>query len=174
MRKHPNARLSGGLIGGPETMRKLTAVQIKNFGDGKYQDGGGLILIKKGNRGKWIYRYSLFERRREMGLGSLQDFSLAEARKRRDAAAALVAQGVDPIDDKRRNEAEQKAAHDRSDPLFKDMVDLTLAAIADTLKEGGESGRWKSPLLLHVIPKLRGKRMSQIGSHHIEEALRPI
>lgn len=55
---------------------KLTAVAIKNAGDGKLQDGGGLYLIKKGGSGRWIYRYQLQKRRREMGLGSLADVSL--------------------------------------------------------------------------------------------------
>ncbi|MCV6591740.1 MAG: Arm DNA-binding domain-containing protein, partial [Silicimonas sp.] len=61
--------------------KKLTAVAIKNAQDGKHFDGGGLMLIKKGPAGKWVYRFSHLGKRREMGLGRWPDISLAEARK---------------------------------------------------------------------------------------------
>ena len=63
---------------------KLTAMQIKKAGPGTYQDGGGLSLKKTETSGKWIYRYSISGRRRDMGLGTLADVSLSEARQQRD------------------------------------------------------------------------------------------
>jgi len=67
---------------------KLSAVQIKAAGTGKLQDGAGLILDKDGAGGKWIWRYSIAGRRREMGLGAWPAVSLAAARQARDRWAA--------------------------------------------------------------------------------------
>lgn len=62
----------------------LTAIGIKTAPDGKLWDGNGLMLIKRGSSGKWVYRYSIYGRRREMGLGSWPDVTLSDARKARD------------------------------------------------------------------------------------------
>ena len=45
----------------------LSAVGIKKAGDGRHGDGAGLELHKKGDGGKWIWRYSFSGKRREMG-----------------------------------------------------------------------------------------------------------
>ena len=44
-----------------------------------------------------MFRYMLVGRRREMGLGSLYDVTLAEARDARDAARKLFKAGIDPL-----------------------------------------------------------------------------
>lgn len=66
---------------------------------GNYPDGNGLYLQVSPTGGKsWIYRYMIAGRSREMGLGSLLDVTLAEAREGRDAARKLLKSGVDPLD----------------------------------------------------------------------------
>ena len=77
--------------------KKLSAIAIKKAPDGKMGDGGGLSLTKNGATGKRVYRYSHLGRRRDMGLGSWPDLSLAEARRQRDHWAAIAASGNDPI-----------------------------------------------------------------------------
>jgi integrase len=69
---------------------------------GMYADGGGLYLrvADAGSRG-WIYRYQLAGKRREMGLGSAATFSLVEARDRARLARQQVADGLDPVDERR-------------------------------------------------------------------------
>ena len=58
-------------------------------------DGGGLWLqITRGEgdhlRRSWTFRYEIDGKRREMGLGALHTFSLAEARARAQDAAPAV------------------------------------------------------------------------------------
>ena len=66
------------------TWNKLTAVKIKKLKErGSYHDGGGLYLyVSKGGAKHWVYRFMLNKRRREMGLGSLDDFSIAERNRK--------------------------------------------------------------------------------------------
>ncbi|WP_244283907.1 Arm DNA-binding domain-containing protein [Paraburkholderia caballeronis] len=54
----------------------------KEVEPGDYADGGGLYLqIARSGARSWIFMYTLFGCRREMGLGLLSQISLAAARK---------------------------------------------------------------------------------------------
>ncbi|MDO5621193.1 MAG: integrase arm-type DNA-binding domain-containing protein [Paracoccus sp. (in: a-proteobacteria)] len=152
----------------------LTAVAIKKAGDGKLFDGGGLTLVKAGDNGKWVYRYSHLGRRREMGLGAWPTVSLAAARAARDGWAAELATGRDPIEI--RSAARAKEAEDRSriDPTFAEAAQAVLEAKREGLRGGGDRGRWFSPLQQHVLPHIGRKRMSEITQHDLADALRPI
>lgn len=69
---------------------------------GYHPDGLGLHLQVLPTGGKtWIYRFMLHRRSHEMGLGSLHDVGLAEARERRDAARKMIKRGVNPLDRRR-------------------------------------------------------------------------
>jgi hypothetical protein len=69
---------------------------------GMYADGHGLYLrVTEGGSRGWIYRYQLAGKRREMGLGSAVTFSLVEARDRARLARQQVADGLDPVDERR-------------------------------------------------------------------------
>ena len=64
-----------------------TAAQVQRAGIGKHKVSGatGLYLRKTGEEpggGAWVWRFWFGGKRREMGLGSLTDISLADARKR--------------------------------------------------------------------------------------------
>lgn len=153
---------------------RLKAMQITKADDGKLEDGGGLRLVKKGEAGKWVYRYSHLGKRREMGLGNWPTISLADARKARDAWAAELAAGRDPISIRNEQQDAARAERDRHNPSFADLVDLVFEAKRDTLRGGGARGRWRSPLDLYAIPAFGRKRGSDVSQWDIVEALRPI
>lgn len=160
-------RLAGGI-------NKLTAVHIKNASNGKLQDGGGLILNKKDEGGKWIYRYSFSGRRREMGLGSFPEVSLSEARKQRSYWQHILQGGKDPISERDRVRAEETAQLQKEDPTFEDMANTVFEALKGGLRGDGTRGRWLSPVKNHVIPKIGKKRMSEIHQSDIHAAIAPI
>lgn len=152
----------------------LTVVKIKKAGDGKLFDGGGLTLVKSGETGKWVYRYSHLGKRREMGLGSWPLVSLAEARDMRDHWARVLAAGNDPITARDTETADAIAQRDRQDPTFAELVDLVFEARKATLRGGGTRGRWRSPLDLYMIPAIGRKRGSDLTARDVADALRPI
>jgi integrase len=69
---------------------------------GRFADGGGLYLqvsqVGDGITKSWLFRYMLDGRARQMGLGSLKDFTLKEARERARVARQKIADGIDPIE----------------------------------------------------------------------------
>src|SRR5437763_1171242 len=71
--------------------------------------GLGLEVGKSGSR-SWILRHSVGGRRRDHGLGSYPEVSLADAREAARVARAKVREGVSPIDAAR---ALQRAEADR-------------------------------------------------------------
>lgn len=152
----------------------LTAIQVKAADDGKLFDGGGLTLVKSGASGKWVYRYSHLGRRREMGLGAWPALTLAEARKLRDRWAAELAAGRDPLAVRAAERADEIAQRDKVDPTLAEAVTMVFEARKATLRGEGKRGRWRSPLDIHVLPKIGRKRLSELHQSDIHDALKPI
>ena len=53
-------------------INRLSAKAVSALGAGKYNDGAGLWLVKSNaESGKWVLRYTVHGRRREIGLGTI-------------------------------------------------------------------------------------------------------
>lgn len=91
---------------------KLTELGVKRqTGVGLYSDGKGLYLRIDANGSKrWAYVFHWNGRRSEMGLGSLADVSLPQARDLRDDARKLVKAGKNPIEERRAGKAQATEA----------------------------------------------------------------
>ncbi|MCZ4352678.1 integrase arm-type DNA-binding domain-containing protein [Roseovarius aestuarii] len=152
----------------------LTAIGIKNAPDGKLRDGNGLMLVKRGNSGKWVYRYSIHGRRPEMGLGTWPDVTLSDARKSRDVWAAELRQGRDPISVRQSQKEAATAAANQADPTFAELVTVVFEARKATLRGDGTRGRWRSPLDRHIIPNIGRTPISKITARDVQDALSPI
>ena len=94
---------------------RLTARKVETAKAGKYSDGGNLYLIvsHEGTR-KWVLRFTWRGKAREMGLGTPATVSLADAREKAAQARRMVAQGLDPIHERKR---------DSGIPTFAEMAD---------------------------------------------------
>ncbi|MCF1708275.1 integrase arm-type DNA-binding domain-containing protein [Tabrizicola sp. J26] len=153
---------------------KLTAMQLRSAAEGVVQDGGGLFLDKRADGGKWTYRYSIAGRRRDMGLGSFPQVSLAAARQERDKWAAVLQGGLDPITERqRRVEAEAAAALDKG-PTVEELVNMAFESLRPTLRDEGKRGRWLSPLRVHILPKIGKRRVGSLDQADIRDVLAPI
>ncbi len=113
-------------------MGKLTDRTVRTVGPGRHGDGAALALVVSdtGAR-KWVLRYQLNGKRRDMGLGGFPDVDLKSARLAAGSARALAARGVDPL--AARDDA-RKAA--RPIPTFADIArDVIAEAQARTANE---------------------------------------
>jgi hypothetical protein len=85
----------------------LTDVAIRNAKRGekpvKLADDGGLHLLVSPSGGKlWLVKYRIDGKEKQLAIGAYAAIGLAEARRRRDEARQLVANGKDPWLEKRR------------------------------------------------------------------------
>jgi integrase len=91
---------------------RLSALAVtKITKPGRHADGGNLFLVVSQTGAKrWAFIWMRQGRQREAGLGSLTSVSLAKARQKAAECRALLAQGLDPIEQR---QATQKAATGR-------------------------------------------------------------
>jgi integrase len=73
---------------------------VKPSGD-KYADGGGMYLLVKDSGKYWRMDYRYLETRKTLALGVYPTVTLAKARKKREEARELLAEGIDPNEAKR-------------------------------------------------------------------------
>lgn len=152
-------------------MNKLSAVFVKAAGPGKYADGGGLWLHKRPDGGgQWFLRISIHGKRREMGLGSVAEVTLRQAREAAERWRATSRDNRDPI--KERERLRREAASNLH--LLKDVALDAFESRKAELKGDGVAGRWFSPLELHVLPKLGKTPIGEIDQKDIRDALGPI
>src|SRR5437660_12109253 len=107
----------------------LTARQVETRKTpGLAADGGGLYLqVAPSGAKTWIYRFQLRGRRRDMGLGSVAVYPLAEARRKAADARRLVAEGIDPIE-QRAAVAASAAASAAKAMTFQDCAEAYISA----------------------------------------------
>lgn len=152
-------------------MAKLTATAVRAARKpGRYHDGQGLmLLVKQSGARSWLLRIQVNGKRRDFGLGSASDVSLAEARERAIETRKLVRAGIDPVASKRASRAATAAI-----PTFREAA---IAAHAD--HKGGwrnekHRAQWLSTLQTHAFPTLGDARVDQVDAGMIANALRPI
>lgn len=76
----------------------FTVAKLKSLPAGKHCDGQGLWFHKRADGGaQSVFRFQLWGRQREMGLGSFKHVSLAEARRKADWARQQVQSDIDPV-----------------------------------------------------------------------------
>ena len=130
---------------------RLTNKTIKSVKAGKHNDGQGLWLIKREDGGgQWVLRISIHGKRREMGLGSISNISLKDARLAAGKWRQVLSDGKDPIKERERIKREAT----RRKPTLAAITEEAFEARKAQLKNDGKAGRWESPLRIHILPKL--------------------
>ncbi len=107
--------------------------------------------------GGWIFRYNRNKKSHEMGLGSLNAFSLSQARERAKLCRQQLADGWDPIE-RRDTERAQRIALE-IEQKAKSMTFTACAeeyhlANADAWKNTKHAAQWINTLRSYALPKL--------------------
>jgi integrase len=143
----------------------LTARKVQTAKPGKYSDGGNLYLIVSptGSR-KWVLRFTWRGKAKEMGLGSAIAVDLADARDRASAARRKISQGINPIDDRKR---------DNGIPTFGEMADSVRESLSAGFRNEKHKAQWKSTLETYAAA-LRAKPVDSIATDAVLAVLKPI
>jgi hypothetical protein len=82
---------------------------------GKYYDGGNLVLrVKPGGRASWVFRFSRAGKQTSLGLGSVVDVTLSDAREQAAKHRRTLAFDGDPLREKRARRAANVLTFDQA------------------------------------------------------------
>ena len=148
-------------------IHKLSVRKVATASPGKFEDGYGLrLVVSKSGAKKWVLRFTLHGRRREMGLGSYPSVGLADARTSALKCHRLVAKGVDPIE-ARRMEAKRI-------PVFTACAARYIRGHRHGWQNAKHARQWVSTLKTYARPVIGNKPVNAITTEDILQILSPI
>jgi hypothetical protein len=153
---------------------KLTSLKVKNLvSPGRYGDGGGLWLqVRDADRRSWLFRYMLDGKARQMGLGSLANVSLADARATAAEHRKLLQVGVDPIIKRDDAKAANKAA---ARPMtFKEVAERYLASHEGSWRHPKHRSQWRASLDNHVHAIIGDLPIERVTTAEVMQILEPM
>lgn len=154
----------------PKRAKELSALDIKRAvhpggTDRHYWLEAGIVAglrlqITAAGTKSWVLRVMIGDRRRVLGLGAYPEVGLAEARDKAREAKRKIAEGIDPIEERKAVRAALAAASARN-LLFPDAVDKWIAAkISDRPEKKPEA--IKSTITRYALPELGKLTVQQI------------
>lgn len=157
---------------------KLSATALKTLDNGCHADGGNLYLLVRGNARSWVFRYTSpeYNKRRNMGLGSLEAVSLARARELAREYRALVKDPQNPIDPISAAKAEKAARRAETGKLktFSECAELYIDLHRSSWANAKHGQQWENTLKTYAHPHIGDIRVPDIETAHITSCLFPI
>ena len=156
-------------------MGNLTALSAKSLSrPGRHGDGDGLYLyISRAGAKSWVQRIVVDGRRRDIGLGSYPDVSLSNARSIAHDNRTAVAEGRDPVLEKRvAREASRRSA--TSIPTFAEASSHVIELHRPTWSNAKHADQWRNTLATYANPVIGSKPVDGIDSGDVLAVLTPI
>lgn len=156
-------------------LNRLTALDVKNAVEpGFYADGGGLYLqVSRFTSKNWIYRFTIDGRVRDMGLGSINTWSLAQVRERVLELRQAVSQKIDPIE-RQREQRRQEAERIASQKTFAWCAEQCHQRLLPKWKNQKHAQQWISTLREYAFPLVGDLVVADISVKHVAAILEPI
>jgi integrase len=153
----------------------LTALRIaKLTTPGRFADGGGLyVQVSKPGTRAWPFRFTLQGRARQMGLGSVDDVTLAAARELAAAARREVRAGRDPIEARKAARAQQ-VVDIASAMTFRQAALAAIAAREAGWGNDEHRHQWKRSLELYAFPTIGNLPTAAVDTGLVLKCVEPI
>jgi hypothetical protein len=157
------------------TKHKLSVVQAKKeLPPGLYGDGGGLYLQVSAYKTKsWVFRFMINGNARKMGLGDFELVTLADARKKAEAAHLLVVDGVDPIVEREKRRA-ANALEQAKLKTFKEAATEFIKDHASGWKSAKHAQQWTNTLKTYAYPTIGHLSVADIDVALVLKVIKPI
>lgn len=150
---------------------KLNVKQVASLSrPGVYSDGAGLYLrVRPSGSKSWLFIYTVNGARREMGLGSDLDVTLAKARAKAAAARELVLEGGDPLEERR-----LAKAHVPTKILtFGEFTIEHIESVQEGFRNQKHRQQWRNSMTTHAAT-LFPLAIDQVTTEQVLAALQPI
>lgn len=169
----------------PRKAAGLTATKVEKAKPGRYGDGNGLYLLVRPDGGRWwVFRWVRNGRMREMGLGRAPGrtadagaVTLAKARLKAGALFEQVRDGIDPLDQREVEKAEERAEAQRAVVQrisFRAVAEKYIAAHEASWRNDKHIYQWGQSLGSYVFPHIGDLPVAEVGTGHIVAALESI
>ena len=161
------------------TIGKLSALKVDRLKEpGMYSDGGGLYLQVTGDGKKhvnksWLFQFKVNGRERQMGLGPLHTFSLADARQKALECRKLRHEGIDPID-ARRAARGLAAAESAKAMTFKACAEAYIEAHKAGWRNAKHIDQWGSTLAAYAYPVFGNMSVQAVDVALVTKVIEPI
>lgn len=162
------AKAGGAPARKPRNARGLTAAFVRQKkAAGSYGDGNGLYLIvDPSGAQRWQLRIQVAGKRRDVGLGSADTVTLAEARDLAHDIRRKARLGEDPVAARR--------AQREGVPTFEAMARAVHAAHLDTWRNGKHTAQWITTLEAYAFPFIGKLQVNRIETGDVLKLLLPI
>ena len=166
-------------IGGGTQKSRLTARGITSLTvPGYYSDPDNKCLYlqvspaSKGISRSWIFRYTspVTLKRREMGLGSIDICSLANARLKVLDLRKAIYEGIDPIEERQAKKAGIRESHQHS-ITFEAAAERCIQTKKAEWSNTKHQDQWTTTMAKFVSPLIGKLRVDQINTSHIVKVL---
>ena len=170
----------------PKKAKELSALSVAKIkGNGRHAVGGvnGLHLRIVNDSRAWVLRVVVGQRfdedgkqrvhRRDIGLGSYPEVSLAVARAKAQELKAQIRNGIDPIQQKHEKlqALRIQKLHART---FRECAKIVIANKSRELKNKKHIAQWSTTLETYIYPVLGDRVIGSITKVDIAKVLEPI
>ena len=147
-------------------MKQATHNELKAITKpGRYKAGDTLYLIVTPTGAKsWVQRLTIHGKRRDIGLGSFKLITLSKARQRAHDNRVMVAEGGDPVAEKRREQM----------PTFGKAAILTYETLKPRWRNGKHTLNWIQGMTKYAIPVIGSRPIDQLGREDVLRILAPL
>lgn len=158
-----------------KNINKLIAITVKNQNKkGRYADGNGLYLQVTATATKsWIFRYKVGQKSYEMGLGAINNISLAEARLNAINYQKILYEGKDPIQERKAQRIQNKNLTS-PEQKFKNCAEQYINTHKSAWKNEKHIKQWKSILETYAFPIIGETNVKLIDLNMVLKILEPI
>ena len=149
-----------------EGMNRLTVTQARALKkQGMYRADPTLYLnVAPGGSKSWIQRLTIRGKRHDIGLGSFELVTMAEARDKAFRNRRLVQAGGNPLVEKRKARV----------PTFRESAEATFEANRPRWRNAKVAANWLQQMEKHVFPRIGDRPVDQIGRDEVLSILTPL
>jgi integrase len=159
----------------PRVKRELTPVEVRKLPYGAHAVGGvpGLLIqVLPGGSRTWLLRITIAGKRRQIGLGSMREVGLKQARERAREYRDAVREGRDPLAEREARKAELRA-EERRRLTVEDAARQWLAAKRPELSSARHAGQIERQIERYVFPVIGRTSVDEIEREHVLRVIEP-
>ncbi len=137
-------------------------------------DGGGLWLqVSRTGAASWLFRYMRAGQTAGLGLGGHPETGLKLARSKAEGCRTLLAEGKNPLEEKRATKAAEKLTASKA-KTFEICAAEYIADHRDEWKNAKHVQQWENTLATYVSNEIGGLPIGDVGTEDMKRILNPI